>query len=431
MVDWGWAGIWTDSWLSEQSNFRVWSPVKNLPPDAKVSALIDEDTKQWKRDLILDSFNPFEAQQILNIPISLRLPEDQLIWHWEKDDIYSVRSAYHLLCDSKTRDVAESSDMKSKGLWKEIWRAPVPTSARNFLWRLARNILPTRSNLGKKGINMDMLCPICNDSEENQEHLFMYCQPIQQLWFVTQLGIHVPHNHNLNSWLLQWLKCPDPLAAQIFCITLWKIWKARNQTVFKKASFNPIYIAGTIAEFIEEYNLANQPLSKSNMRNDPERWKAPNVAAMKINVDAGCFDNGTIGWGFLVRNFEGKVSFTATKREKIRVSPLLAEVLGLRWCLQWAQEQHYKELIIETDSEIVVNCLYGLSKNACIDHLILDCKEILSYMHNTSVKSSRRTRNAAAHGMVGAAKLLGSRTWFGNVPEPVHQIVCTESLLSY
>lgn len=73
--------IWRDNWLPEQANFKVCSPVTHFEADATVSELIDLDTRQWNRALLFRCFNRFEAQQILNIPISWRLPEDQRIWH--------------------------------------------------------------------------------------------------------------------------------------------------------------------------------------------------------------------------------------------------------------------------------------------------------------------------------------------------------------
>lgn len=85
----------------------------------------------------------------------------------------------------------------------------------------------------------------------------------------------------------------------------------------------------------------------------------------------------------LVRNHEGAVSFAATKLERMKTSPTMAEALGLRWCLQWAKEQEFENLIIETDGEIVVKSLQGNTKLVVIDPIILDCKDILSQMQNT------------------------------------------------
>lgn len=65
------------------------------------------------------------------------------------------------------------------------------------------------------------------------------------------------------------------------------------------------------------------------------------------------------------------------------------------------------------------SCLVPIAN---IKNVILDCKELLSQMHNTKVLS----RNAATHGLVGVTRNLGSRTWMGNVPDPVSHIICND-----
>ena len=44
-----------------------------------VLALIDHDLRSWRADLVKSIFLPFEADTILNIPISYNLSEDKLI----------------------------------------------------------------------------------------------------------------------------------------------------------------------------------------------------------------------------------------------------------------------------------------------------------------------------------------------------------------
>jgi hypothetical protein len=79
-----------DRWLPNQVGFKVWSRCEMLENGALVSTLIDKDTKQWNRELVVQSFYPHEAKQILSIPISQRLPADKMIWHYERDGEYSV-----------------------------------------------------------------------------------------------------------------------------------------------------------------------------------------------------------------------------------------------------------------------------------------------------------------------------------------------------
>jgi len=70
---------------------------------------------------------------------------------------------------------------------------------RNFLWRIVKNILPVRVNLRKKGINLDLKCPICHKHDEDVEHLFMHCHSTKATWFCSSMGIHIPPSVNLGD----------------------------------------------------------------------------------------------------------------------------------------------------------------------------------------------------------------------------------------
>lgn len=76
--------IWHDNWFLSQTGFKIISPVRILSSEALVSELIDAQSRQWNREIIFSCFSHYEAQQIINIPISNRLPEDKLIWHWKR-----------------------------------------------------------------------------------------------------------------------------------------------------------------------------------------------------------------------------------------------------------------------------------------------------------------------------------------------------------
>ena len=76
-------------------------PLTRLSPHKKdfgdlFSALIDHDTKRWRRDRLERIFLPFEDETILNIPISYHAQEDQLIWVGNKNGTFTVKSAYYV-----------------------------------------------------------------------------------------------------------------------------------------------------------------------------------------------------------------------------------------------------------------------------------------------------------------------------------------------
>jgi hypothetical protein len=102
----------------------------------------------------------------------------------------------------------------------EIWKAQLPNKIKNFMWRLAKNILPTRANLLKKVIHLDVSCPLCHSVDENAQHLSMHCNLVKLAFFASALGCHPPLNTDLNCWILDWLTCSDNLGAQLFCTIL-------------------------------------------------------------------------------------------------------------------------------------------------------------------------------------------------------------------
>ena len=72
--------IWDDKWLPTPTTYKVISPPKDFGDFPMVSSLIDEDTKMWRMDRLIEIFFPFEVNTILNIPLSHHLPKDSIIW---------------------------------------------------------------------------------------------------------------------------------------------------------------------------------------------------------------------------------------------------------------------------------------------------------------------------------------------------------------
>lgn len=179
----------------------------------------------------------------MSIPLSQSLPKDKICWHWEKNGCYTVRSAYHLLSKIRENLQPGPSHHRNERLWKEIWKASIPNKVKNFMWRLEKNILPTRQNLQRKGIYLDTLCPICHADVETVEHLFMNCQLAKLSMFASPLGSHAPINTDMHCWLLEWLTCRIKEGSQLFCVILWKLWYERNQAVFKGDATEPVTIA--------------------------------------------------------------------------------------------------------------------------------------------------------------------------------------------
>lgn len=138
-------------------------------------------------------------------PLSLRHPEDKRICNFKRDREFSVRFAYHLLQQTKSAKRPGPSCTLYKKLWKLIWHFPVLPKVRNFLWRLARNILRTKVYLQDKGVNLNYSCSFCHTAPESIDHLFMYYNFVKVTCFCSPMGYRIPPAMYINDWLLSFL----------------------------------------------------------------------------------------------------------------------------------------------------------------------------------------------------------------------------------
>lgn len=188
----------------------------------------------------------------------------------------------------------------------------------------------------------------------------------------------VPQFMDIHQWMLKGLTCEDSMGTQIFSVLLWKLWGAPNQMVFKHRPINPITVAQEAMSYVQEFNSILPNASGREIQILNQNQHPPVIEENIINIDAGCFSNGSTGRGLVAYDCIDSISFAACRRENISTDPILAEALGVRWSLQLAKDHHMLKVIIASDVAVVVNCINSKSYVAAIDPIIQDCKMLMS-----------------------------------------------------
>lgn len=107
--------IWHDRWLHNLPSGRIQTPVSTLTHEAKVAALIDQQTGWWNFDLIHSPFSPLEAESISGLPLSIGRTPYRLVWTASKQGCFTVRGAYFL---EKTRGSRNKEKVQTRELIK-------------------------------------------------------------------------------------------------------------------------------------------------------------------------------------------------------------------------------------------------------------------------------------------------------------------------
>jgi hypothetical protein len=120
--------VWTHNWLPRSEMMRPIASLSGDPPQL-VSDLINVTSASWKQEKVQECFVKADCDVILGIPLCTRNIPDFWSWSFDKRGMFTVRSAYRMLVDIKTRREAwlegrasssdNSADSKS---WTKLWK---------------------------------------------------------------------------------------------------------------------------------------------------------------------------------------------------------------------------------------------------------------------------------------------------------------------
>ncbi|WVZ50961.1 hypothetical protein U9M48_002159, partial [Paspalum notatum var. saurae] len=396
-------GIWTGPWIPNNTSRTPRGRIGL----SKVSDLIDQSTGRWDSELIKDLFWEEDAKHILAIPIRPAM-EDTVAWHFDPKGVFSVKSAYHVIegdeVQSKTKQKGESS-LQHRACrelnWNKLWSLEFQPKIKKFLWRLAKNSLPWRKNLQRRGMQIDTKCPVCGRLDEDGGHCFLKCKFAKPCW----LGMDL---EGIRTTLLS-ASSATQLVAMILDLQgvdklrtialLWAWWEARNKANCGEQKTSTDEVIHRAALIVQDANF----LKKEGTCAPPKQARRANASQQgspKINCD-GAYINSmkTGGWGFVIRDHDGHGVLAGAGRLEGVTDALSAECHACLAALDAAMEYGIPQALVETDSTSLVQGV----KTSAFDQapcgvLLKEIKE-LCRAHFTLVEVDyvSRSCNSCAH----------------------------------
>ncbi|XP_023871998.2 uncharacterized protein LOC111984613 [Quercus suber] len=287
--------LWSDKWLPAPAAQKILSPTNHiLPNDAKVSALIDLEKKEWNEQLVRQVLGEEEADLVLGIPLSLHLPPDRCIWAENPKGKFTVRCAYKSLMEGHINcsegECSDSTVMKK--IWRSIWGMKTPNKIRSFAWKACRGILPTKENLKRRHVIADDLCETCGQEAENYSHLFWFCEKAAEVWSNCKLVFPFQIEKRWNFIDVMWqIIRQRPTNTDLLEKTVtvcWGIWKNRNAFRHGGTRKQGRAIVHGAMEMVEEYRTANEVVSSITLY-EAIKWHPPESPKYKLNVDGAVF----------------------------------------------------------------------------------------------------------------------------------------------
>jgi hypothetical protein len=132
---------------------------------------------------------------------------------------------------------------EESGVFNPVWRSQAPSKVVALSWKVLLDRIPTRLNLRRRNAlppEVSVRCVLCEVEIETTNHLFMHCVVVRRVWlellkWVDNMFI-MPQNVFThwacwnagvsNKRIIKGLRL-------IWHATIWCIWKARNDKIFK------------------------------------------------------------------------------------------------------------------------------------------------------------------------------------------------------
>ena len=173
--------IWEHQWLPEPGRGKIVTPRVDVSVE-KVSDLFYPNTTEWNIELLETSFYPWEVETIRRIYVSKLHQVDCLVWPLSPDGSYTVKTAYHMLASEVLHSSPSSSSGVAGNVCKRIWKIKTPQKIKHFIWRAAKDSLPTKHNLVRRQIPVDKTCSFCDDHQETILHVLWLCDHAKAVW---------------------------------------------------------------------------------------------------------------------------------------------------------------------------------------------------------------------------------------------------------
>ncbi|BFG35644.1 hypothetical protein CerSpe_219180 [Prunus speciosa] len=426
--------IWKDPWVPRPSTFRVISPKPHGCAVTKVNEFILDHPRRWNVSLLSNLLYPPDVDVIRTIPLSFHHRDDALIWHFDKKGQFTVKSAYkvaRMVLDPRTVASSSTENGFSKG-WTALWKAKIPGKIKLFWWRACNGILPTKDNLWKRKIHLDTCCDLCGAEMESTLHVLWHCPFARGVWACASIGSGgIPRQfHHVHDWVLS---CIDHLShadLDLFFVTGWAIWEARNGKLWNNLTPKPEFTSSSTAVRLHDFVRAcPQGAALSRGCTVPQIWIKPCTGSLKINVDgswtAGNTDGGV---GIVVRDSNGKFVVGRALHVDNVFSTLQVEAMAAREGAILAVEGDFNNVIFESDSLQIVSAIRSPSVDrSSVGPVVEDTKALLTQITGDGFTHIRRVANGAAHRLARYASHIGTMaTWFEEPPDLLVDILYEE-----
>ena len=204
----------------------------------------------------------------------------------------------------------------------------------------------------------------------------------------------------------------------LFAWTVSLIWLRRNKVCLGEDVDLLSRIPSMASDALQEFHQLRPIHAKLPRTFKAVKWHPPSASLMKVNFDEALFaGERKAGLSAIIHNDNGLVMAALSQNISLPVSVEMVEVLAAHQALWLAKELRFQRLIVEGDSESIINAING-ENMAWFEygHISQDIRLLISFFCFVSFCHVRRQGNCMVHCLARRAISSSLDVWIESVP---------------
>ena len=293
------------------------------------------------------------------------------------------------------------------------------------------NALPTMQNLRLRGVVVQEFCPLCNNSSESTSHALIHCEFAAKVWsnqFECPIKL-LDSIFDISDIALELLNFGTVQDLEVLFSTAQFIWYNRNQVIHEANFSTTLQIWESAQRLVQDFINVNSISLHHSFLSQPI-WTPPPCGLFIVNVDgATSQDHRPLSIGAIIRNSKGLVIAVMSKTLPAQFLVEEVEAIALENGVLLALEMNLTDVIVESDSLLVVQYVQKKEIYGALSHIIQGMLSALSVFRSWRIQLLKRESNRAAHELAQLARASEvSQIWKGMDPPCIQFLLRQEHL---
>lgn len=185
-----------------------------------------------------------------------------------------------------------SMDGGSKA-WKGIWKIKTPNRIRHFIWRDARDSLPTKQNLRQQHVLVEASCALCDEHTESLIHCVWLCDHAQAVWKsdISFSRYNKKQYRSLFELLEEVMSNGSRYHVALFSTIAQCLWQRSNRLRENQPTWLLKEVGDRARTLVMEFFEACKSDAGPSAPAVPVCWSCPPKSFYKVNFNATMFEN--------------------------------------------------------------------------------------------------------------------------------------------